>query len=294
VFAKKIGIDLGTATTQVYVRGEGLVHDGPTAPGDVDDAPALEQSLSRLLRQAQGHYRLFRPDVMLCVPVNATGDERRALARAAIAAGARQAWLIDTPLAAAMGLDLPVAEARPHLICDVGDSTAQAVVISRSGVVAAHAVAVGGACLDAAIAAHVKQRHGLAIDRAEAAAAKLAIGSATATATTERTEVRGQDGGSAVVTAAELTEAMRAPLAEIAGLVRRVLAESPPRLAADAAGRGVILTGGGALLRDLDRHLAQATGVPARVAAEPQTCAVRGTRRAMGELELLQRRQIHL
>ncbi len=333
MFAKKIGIDLGTATMQVYVRGEGIVLDEPSlaavdaggtnllalgrqaidlarqAPGAVrlvrpvrDGAiadPALvARMLLRLVTSAQGRQRLFRPEVMMCVPTAASGADRRALTEAAVAAGARQAWLIEAPLAAAMGLGLPVAERAPHAICDLGASAAQVAVISLSGVVASHGIAVGGEHLDAAIATHVLERHGLRIDRESAEAAKIAAGAALAVDDASGTEVTGSDPAGAARTvhlaSVEVTEAMRTPLRAIAGAVRLALEQAPPRVAAAVAARGLFLTGGGALLRGIDRYLAAETGLSVRVADAPRTCAVRGTRRALGEFEVLQRRQLYL
>lgn len=330
MFAKKIGIDLGTTSTQVYVRGEGIVFDEPTVAAidegrgrllavgrqaldvarqastairlarpvrhaAVADPSLLERMLEYLVTRAQGRQRLFRPEVMLCVPVAADGDDRRALMQAAMAAGARQAWLIEAPLAAAMGLGLPIAEARPHTICDLGGGTAQAAVISESGVVAAQEVAAGGEHLDAAIAAFVRDRHGFVIDLSAAEALKLAIGSALPLDQPPSAEVHGQATGEvATINAAELTQAIQRPLYDVARLILQVVAEAPPRVACDVGVRGVFLTGGGAQLRGLDRHLARETGLPVRIADEPRTCVVRGTRRALGEFEVVQRRQLYL
>jgi rod shape-determining protein MreB len=330
VFAKKIGIDPGTTSTQVYVRGEGIVFDEPTAvalegardrllavgrqaldlagrtPGavrlvhpvqraTVTDPAVLERMLEHLVTRAQGRQRLFRPEVMLCVPAAADGDDRRALMQAAMAAGARQAWLIEAPLAAAMGLGLPISEARPHTICDLGGGTVQAAVISQSGVVTAGAVAAGGCRLDTGIAALVWDQHRAVIDQPAAEALKIAVGSAEPVDQPLSGEVRDQATGEVVtVTAAEVTEAIRDPLAEVARLIRQVVAETPARVARDIAQQGVYLTGGGAQLRGLDRHLARETRLPVRLADEPRTCAVRGTRRALGEFEVVQRRQLYL
>jgi len=329
VFAKKIGIDLGTSSMRIYVRGEGIVVDEPCvaaiepegggllavgrqalelaeqAPrsirlvrpvraGSIADLPVAERVLRHLVSRAQGRQRLFRPEVMICVHAATGGDDRRALTEAAMAAGARQAWLIEAPLAAAMGLGLPIAEAAPHAICDLGGGTTQAAVISLSGVAAAHVVPVGGGDLDAAIATMVRERHGLPIDAGSAEALKLAIGSALPMAEGQTTEVRWQDLPPATVTSDEVTDAIQPPLQAMAAAVRDVLAQTPARLAPQVVARGFVLTGGGALLRGIDRYLTREAGLPARVAADPRTCAVRGTRRALGEYEVLQRRQLYL
>jgi rod shape-determining protein MreB len=332
VFAKKIGIDLGTASTRVYVRGEGIAIDEPSlaavsAGGDrvlavgrqaaeaaersagvrlvrpirdgvIADGAPIEQVLRLLVNRAQGRQRLFRPEVMVCVPAAATSEHRRMMADAAIAAGARQAWLIEAPLAAAMGLGLPVAAAGGHAICDLGAGVVQAAVISLSGVVAAQSAPAGGDHLDAAIAAWVREARGVTIDGRAAEELKVALGSAVALDRPRSVEVTGRDAGggaaTVTVTSEDVTAAIAEPLRAIAGAVRDVLDQIPSRLEADVAERGLFLAGGGALLRGLDVFLARETAIPVRVAEDPRTCAVRGTRRALGEFELLQRRQLYL
>jgi rod shape-determining protein MreB len=333
VFAKKIGIDLGTASTRVYVRGEGIVLDEPSlaavetgtprvlaigrhavevadrAPGQVRlvspmrdsaiaDRSVVEQALRQLVARAQGRQRLFRPEVMMCVPAAATSEHRHAMTEAAIAAGARQAWLIEAPLAAAMGLDLPVAAATGCAVCDVGAGGVQVAVISLSGVVAAQSARAGGDHLDDAIAAWVRERHGVAVERRAAEALKLALGCAVPLDRPRSVEVTGRDAAGTAVTvtvsSSDVTEAIQAPLHAAADAVRDVLRQVPARLESGVAEGGLHLSGGGALLRGLDGFLARETGVPVRVAEDPRTCAVRGTRRALGEFELLQRRQLYM
>jgi rod shape-determining protein MreB len=334
MFAKKIGIDLGTSTVQVYVRGEGIVIDEPALvavrrgtseilavgrqaaelceqspervevrrpvrDGGVADLAAAEGMLRHLIVRAQGRQRLFRPEVMICVPADATGDQRRALAEAAIMAGARQAWLIDAPLAAAMGIGLSIGEALPHAMCDIGAGSTQVAVIAFSGLVVAHAVPVGGVHLDAAIAADVRARHDVVIEERTAETAKLAVGSALRLPEPVTWQVRGRDVPSGrpravTITSDQLTESMEGSLTSIAEAVRQGLAQTPRRLAAHLPARGLVLTGGGALLRGLDRYMERETGLPARVADDPRTCVVRGTRRALGQFEILQRRQLYL
>jgi rod shape-determining protein MreB and related proteins len=333
VFAKKIGIDLGTASTRVYVRGEGIVLDEPSlaavepgaprvlaigrhaveladrAPGQVRlvspmrdgviaDRSAVEQVLRQLVSRAQGRQRLFRPEVMMCVPAAATSAHRHTMTEAAIAAGARQAWLIEAPLAAAMGLDLPVAAATGCAVCDVGAGGVQVAVISQSGVVAAESARAGGDHLDDAIAEWVRERHGIAVDRRAAEALKLALGCAVPLDRPRSVEATGRDAAGAALTvtvsSSDVTEAIQAPLHAIAAAVRDVLHQVPARLEAGVAEGGLYLTGGGALLRGLDDFVARETGLPVRVPEDPRTCAVRGTRRALGEFELLQRRQLYM
>jgi rod shape-determining protein MreB and related proteins len=333
VFAKKIGIDLGTASTRVYVRGEGIVLDEPSlaavetgaprvlaigrhaaeladrAPGQVGlvspmrdgaiaDRSVVDQVLRQLVTRAQGRQRLFRPEVMMCVPAAATSEHRHAMTEAAIAAGARQAWLIEAPLAAAMGLDLPVAAATGCAVCDIGAGGMQVAVISLSGVVASQSARAGGDHLDDAIAAWVRDRHGVEIERRAAEALKLALGCAVPLDRPRSVEATGRDAAGTAVTvtvsSTDVTGAIQAPLHAAAAAVRDVVRQVPARLESDVAERGLYLAGGGALLRGLDGFLAREAGVPVRVAADPRTCAVRGTRRALGEFELLQRRQLYM
>jgi len=334
VFAKKIGIDLGTAAMRVYVRGEGIVIDEPAlaavearsgnllaagrearelaahAPrrvrlvrpltgGAIADPDVATRLLRHLILRAQGRQRLFRPEVMMCVASAASGRDRRVLTEAAISAGARQAWLIETPVAAALGLGLPVAEAGPQGICDLGAGSVQAAVISRSGVVAVAAEPGGGHALDETIAQMVLERHGVRLDETAAEALKLALGSALpqdASLAAEVSGVAGAGGGAAApsVTAAELTGAMTPWLRSTASLVRGVVEQTPAELAFEVGRRGFHLTGGGALLRGIDRYLAEETGIPCRVGNDPLTCAVLGTKRALGEFEVVQRRQLYL
>lgn len=329
MFAKKIGLDLGTCNMRVYVRGEGIVADEPSvaatdrgsgrllavgaqavelaeqAPrsialvrpvreGTIVDQRLAERVLAHLVTRAQGRQRLFRPEVMICVPASATGDDRRAMTEAAMVAGARQAWLIETPLAAAMGIGLPVADEAGHAICDLGGGATQVAVVSMSGVTVAQVAPVGGGHLDAAIAAAVRDRHGVEVDEPAAEALKLAIGSAPPLGDVVTAQVAVRGGGSATVTSAELTDAIQEPLDTIAATVRQVLDQTPARMAAGVVERGLHLVGGGALLRNIDQYLARETGVAVRVADQPRTCAVRGTRRALGEFEVVQRRQLYL
>jgi rod shape-determining protein MreB and related proteins len=333
VFAKKIGIDLGTASMRVYVRGEGIVVDepalaaveaggsrvvaigrhaaelaertpdevrvvSPIRDGAIADGAAVEQVLRQLVARAQGRQRLFRPEVMMCVPAAATSAHRHAMAGAAIAAGARQAWLIEAPLAAAMGLDLPVAAATGCAVCDVGAGGVQAAVISLSGVVAAQSVPAGGDHLDEAIAAWLSERRGVRVARAAAESLKLALGCAVPLDRPRSVEITGRDaaGASSTVTvsSSDVTGAILPALRAVAVAVREVLGQLPARLEAGVVERGLYLTGGGALLRGLDGFLARETGIPVRVAEDPRTCAVRGTRRALGEFELLQRRRLSM
>jgi rod shape-determining protein MreB len=334
LLAKKIGIDLGTSTVLVYVKGEGIVvnepslvalnRDGtkilavgrqaaemvgrtpdtitivrPMREGVIADFVVTEGMLHYFIAKVQGRQRIFKPEIMICVPSGVTSVERRAVTEAAISAGAKQAWLIDEPLAAAIGADLPISQPSGHAICDIGGGTTEIAVISLSGMVVAHSIRVGGNRIDDAIAAHVKRKHNLLIGERTAEEVKIGIGSALAPKELLTMEVRGRDLVSGlpknvVLNSREIAEAIQDPLAQIVGAVRGVLEQTPPELAADIYDKGIVLTGGGALLRNIDRYLVMHTGVPAIVADDPQTCVARGTGLALEHFEVLKRNQLYL
>jgi len=274
MLSRKIGIDLGTATVRIYVKGEGVV---------VNERSDHKRTLHELIGKANGRPRLFRPDVVVSVPSAVTSGERRAVTEAAMSAGARQVWLIDEPLAAAMGAGLPIAEVRATAICELGAATTEIAIISRSGTVVEHSLAVGGNDLDRAIARR------LSIDERAAEAVKIAVGSAVPLQEPLVTTVNGQE-----VSSNAVLEAIEAPLRMIAGAVRDVLRQTPAGLAADVRERGIVLSGGGAQLRGLDRYISVHAGIPATVAAEPQTSVVRGTGMALENFEVLKRNQSYI
>lgn len=334
LLSKKIGIDLGTSTVLIYVKGEGIVvnepslvainRDGtrilavgrqafemvgrapdaiqvvrPMREGVIADFAATEGLLHNLIGKVQGRQRLFKPEIMVCVPSGVTSVERRAVAEAAISAGARQAWLIDEPLAAAIGAGLPIAEPRGNAVCDIGGGTTEIAVISMSGMVMAHSIRVGGNRVDDALAAYLKSKHDLLAGERTAEEAKIAAGSAVFMEQPLVIEVRGRDivtglPKSVEIDSNEIAEAIQEPLRLIVGAVREVLEETPPELAADIFDRGLVLSGGGALLRGIDRYFSMHTGIPTVVAEEPQTSVVRGTGLALENFEVLKRNQSYL
>ena len=334
MLGKKIGIDLGTSTVLIYVKGEGIVvnepslvavnRDGtrilavgrqalemvgrapdtiqvvrPMREGVIADFVVTEGMLHHFIGKVQGRQRIFKPEIMICVPSGVTSVERRAVTEAAISAGARQAWLIDEPLAAAIGAGLPIAEPRGNAICDIGGGTTEIAVISLSGMVVAHSIRVGGNRIDDAIATHLKRRHNLLIGERTAEELKISVGSAIAMKEPMRTDVRGRDIVSGLprnleVTSNDVAEAIQEPLRLIIGAVRSVLEETPPELAADIFDRGIVLTGGGSQLRGIDRYLSMHTGIPALIADDPQTSVVRGTGLALEHFEVLRRNQHYL
>jgi rod shape-determining protein MreB and related proteins len=334
LLSKKIGIDLGTSTVLIYVKGEGIVvnepslvavnRDGtrilaigraaqemvgrtpdaiqvvrPMREGVIADFVVTEGMLNHFIGKVQGRQRIFKPEIMICVPSGVTSVERRAVTEAAISAGARQAWLIDEPLAAAIGAGLPIAEPRGNAICDIGGGTTEIAVISLSGMVVAHSIRVGGNRIDDAIAAYLKRKHNLLIGERSAEELKIAAGSAVTMKEPLYAEVRGRDLVSGLprsleVSSNDVVEAIQEPLRLIVGAVRAVLEETPPELAADIFDRGIVLSGGGAQLRGLDRYLAMHTGIPTMVAENPQTSVVRGTGLALENFEVLKRNQSYL
>ena len=334
LLSKKIGIDLGTSTVLIYVKGEGIVvnepslvavnRDGtrilaigrkaldmvgrtpdaiqvvrPMREGVIADFVVTEGMLHHFIGKVQGRQRIFKPEIMICVPSGVTSVERRAVTEAAISAGARQAWLIDEPLAAAIGAGLPISEPRGNAICDIGGGTTEIAVISLSGMVVAHSIRVGGNRIDDAIAAYLKRKHNLLIGERTAEEVKVIAGSAMTMKEPLFAEVKGRDLVSGLprsleVSSNEIVEAIQEPLRLIVGAVRAVLEETPPELAADIFDRGIVLSGGGAQLRGLDRYIAMHTGIPTTVADRPQTSVVRGTGLALENFEVLKRNQSYL
>ena len=275
IFPKKIGIDLGTSAVLTYVKGEEVVYNEPPLT-----AQGRERTLRQVITKAQGRPRLFKPEVAVSVPSAQTSAERRAVAAAAIAAGARQAWLIDEPLAAALGAGLPVGEKRPSAICVIGATTTEVAVIAEWSTIVERSIPVGGRQIDAAIARWLRSVRGVDVDEAEAERLKIEIGAATRLENPARTEVRGVE-----VTSNDVAEAIAAPLRQIAATIRDALKQAP----ADVIGRGIVLSGGGAQLRDLDRYISREAGIPATVADQPQTAVVRGAGLALEDFEVVKR-----
>jgi rod shape-determining protein MreB and related proteins len=279
MLSRKIGIDLGTSNVRIFVKGEGVVLNEPITISGADSA----QVIQKLIGRAKGRPRIFRPEVVVSVPSAVSSRQRRAVTEAAISAGARQVWLIDEPLAAAMGAGLAIGEQRPCAICEIGAGTTQVAVISRSGIVAVQSIAVGGRALDQAIA----QRLGVSESQAEEV--KIAVGSAVELEAPLLMSIAGQEVSSNMV-----AQAVAAPLESIAGAIRMVLIDTPLALAAHVRQRGIVLTGGGAQLRGLGQFIGQATGVAAVVAEDPQTSVVRGAGLALENFEVLRRNQSYI
>ncbi len=265
----------------------------PMKDGVIADFTVTEQMLKYFIKKAHDT-RMFRPSprIIICVPCGSTQVERRAIRESAIGAGARQVYLIEEPMAAAIGAGLPVAEATGSMVVDIGGGTTEVGVISLGGVVYANSVRVGGDRMDEAITSYIRRNYGMLIGEATAEQIKKKMGSAFPGAEVLEMEVKGRSLAEGVprsfnVSSNEVLEALTEPLNAIVSAVKQALEQTPPELGADIAEKGMVLTGGGALLRDLDRLLMEETGLPVIVADDPLTCVVRGSGRALEEMDKL-------
>lgn len=330
-FSKRVGIDLGTANSLVYLAGSGIVLNEPTVvavttddnrvlavgnearemlgrtPGNIiasrpmkdgviADYVITEAMIRYFLDKVCGHSRLFKPEVMVCAPAGVTSVEKRAILDATISAGAKVAFLIDEPLAAAIGANIPIANPSGNMIVDIGGGTTEAAVICLGGVVVHASVRVGGNKIDEAIQAFVKKKHNVIIGERMAEEVKIKIGSATKLKPVElqTTEVRGRDAFSGLprtveVTSEEVTEAISPMTQKIVGAAKGVLEQIPPELASDIIDKGIVMSGGTSLLRNLDKLLTDSLGVPATLAENPLLCVALGTGMALENLDLYKR-----
>ena len=322
---RDIAIDLGTANTLVFVRGTGIVVSEPSvvaineptgavhAVGDearrmigrtpasisavrplrhgvIADFAVTEAMLRYFLRRVH-RSRFAHPEVVMCAPSGITEVEKRAVEEACLAAGARRIYLIEEPMAAAIGAGLDIAEPTGRLVVDVGGGTSEVAVISLGGIVVSRSLRVGGYDFDEAIMRYVRRVHGLAMGQQSAEALKWEIGSALPL---EDAEIRGRDLGSGlpktlVLPSEEVREAIAEPLAAILATVKETLEQTPPELAADIAEGGLLLAGGGSLLRNFSERLRSETGMPSYLADSPLTCVAVGAGHSLEELEALQR-----
>lgn len=287
---------IGQAAKEMLGRTpETIVAAQPIRDGVIADFRVTEAMLQIFLERAGGSaVRFLRPDVMVSVPAGITSTERRAVLEAALHAGARRVYLVKQPIAAAIGAGLPIAESSGHMIVHVGGGTTETVVISLGGIVARASARVGGSRLDAAIIEYVRKKLGLAIGEQTAEELKIAIGSALPVEEERSLDIRGRDVATglpreATMTTNRVAEAMQEELETIVHTARQVLQETPPELAADIIDKGIVLTGGGAELRHLDKLLAKTTMVPCTVADDPQRCAIQGIGVALEDLPLYRR-----
>jgi rod shape-determining protein MreB len=323
-----MAVDLGTANTLVYVRGRGIVLSEPSVvaidqrsnevhavgieakrmlgrtPGNISairplkdgviaDFDVTEQMLRHFIQKVHQN-RWAHPRVVVCVPSGVTGVEKRAVEEATLSAGARQAFLIEEPMAAAIGAGLPVAEPTGNMIVDIGGGTSEVAVISLGGIVVAQSIRVGGDELDEAIISYVKKEHKLMIGSQTAEEVKLEIGSAYPLREEVQAEIRGRDmitglPKTVVLSSEDVRSALEEPLAQIVDAVKSTLDKTPPELASDIMDRGIMLAGGGSLLQGLDERLRRETEMPIHVAESPLTCVAVGSGRSLEEFEVIRK-----
>lgn len=313
----KIGIDLGTTNTLVFIPRKGLVINEPSvvaisildnkiiavgssakemlgrAPdsivvsrplkdGVIADYRVTEAMLRYFISKATGRLGLFKPEVLISVPAGITSTERRAVVEATINAGAKTAYLVKEPVLAAIGAKIPINSASGNMILNIGGGTSEIAVISLGGIVSSSSARIGGNKIDGAIVDYVKKKHGLAIGERTAELIKMSVGSAIKQTTEEKISIRGRDLTTGYpktieLSSNEITDAMQEQLREIVQTVKNVLQETPPELCSDIMDKGIVISGGGALLKNIDLLITRITGVPARIADEPLLCVARGT-----------------
>jgi rod shape-determining protein MreB len=330
MFSNDLAIDLGTANTLVYLKGKGVVvsepsvvavqKDGggqkkvlavgteaknmlgrtpgsivairPMKDGVIADFDITEEMLRYFIRKIHDRKALVRPRIVICVPSGITQVEKRAVKESAESAGAREVYLIEEPMAAAIGAGLPITEASGNMIVDIGGGTTEVAVISLAGIVYAKSVRVGGDKMDEAIVQYIKRKYNLLIGDRTAESIKIEIGEAYPGDQKLSFEVKGRDLVSGIpktqeINSEEMREALSEPINAIVEAVRNALERTPPELAADIVDKGIVLAGGGALLRNLDVLLREETGLPVVIAEDPLSCVVLGSGKVLDEIDLL-------
>ncbi|MGQ9631211.1 MAG: rod shape-determining protein [bacterium] len=327
VFSNDMGIDLGTSTTLVYVKGKGIVLREPSivavregtkqvlavgqeakrmvgrTPGNIvairpmrdgviADFEITEEMLRYFIIRCNSHRSLVKPRIVIAVPSGITEVEKRAVRDSAESAGAREVFLIEEPMAAAIGAGLPITDPAGNMIVDIGGGTTEAAVISLSGIVHSESVRVGGDEFDEAIIQYCKRKYNVLIGERTAEEVKIAIGNAHPSVPEKVMEARGRDLVSGLprtveLSSSEIREAISEPLVAIVDTIRTTLERTPPELAGDIVERGIIMAGGTSLLQGIDTHLSEITGLPVNLAEDPITCVVRGTGKVLDELNVL-------
>lgn len=330
LFSNDLAIDLGTANTLIYQRGQGIVCNEPSVvavqndstgrrrvvavgaeaknmlgrtpekisairpvkDGVIADFEITEQMLRHLIQRVHNRKALVRPRIIICVPHGITEVEKRAVRDSAESAGAREVYLIEEPMAAAIGAGLPVTEACGSMILDIGGGTTEIAVISLKGIVFSRSLRVGGDKMDEAIANYVKRRYNVLIGERTAEQIKVAVGAVLSTGEGLAIEVRGRDlvqgvPKSIVVSEEEVRDALMEPINQVVDLIRIALEKTPPELSADIVDRGITLTGGGALLRNLDKLISQETGLPVILVDDPLSAVVIGSGVVLDQLDVL-------
>jgi len=325
MFIRKIGIDLGTATTLVFVPKRGIVINEPSvvaistldknvlAVGDeakemigrtpdtivalkpmkegvIADYRVTEAMLRYFINKALGSFRFFKPEVLVAVPAGITSTEKRAVIDAAMAAGAKAAYIVKEPVAAAIGANIPIGSASGHMVVDMGGGTTEIAVISLGGIVVNTSVRVAGNKFDMAIAEYIRKKYNLAIGEQTAEEIKIKVGAALPLEKLLFMDVRGRDMISGLpktisISSNDVVEAIQDELSQILGAIKSVFSETPPELSADIMDKGMVLTGGSSLLRSIDKLITQVTGVSAFVADEPMLCVAKGTGIVLENLE---------
>lgn len=330
MFSNDLAIDLGTANTLIYSKGQGIVCNEPSVvavendssgrrkivavgaeaknmlgrtPGNIKairpmkdgviaDFEVTEQMLRHLIRKVHNRSTLVRPRIIICVPHGITEVEKRAVRESAESAGAREVYLIEEPMAAAIGAGMPVTEACGSMIIDIGGGTTEVAIISLKGVVYSRSVRVGGDMMDEAIQKHIQRRYNVLVGERTAEQVKIIVGSAIPTGENRSLEIKGRDLVQGVpkaltVTEEEICEALVEPVNQIIETARIALEKTPPELASDIVERGITMTGGGSLLRHLDQRISQATGLPVHLVDDPLTAVVLGSGMVLDQIDQL-------
>jgi len=331
-FSNDLAIDLGTANTLIYVRDKGIIlnepsvvairHAGmgvnnkqvlavgreaklmlgrtpghiqairPMKDGVIADFTITEVMLKYFIRKVQENRFFASPRIIICVPCGSTQVERRAIRESASGAGAREVYLIEEPMAVAIGANLPVGEPTGSMVVDIGGGTTEVGILSLGGMVYSQSLRTAGDTFDEAIINFVRRRHSILIGEATAERVKHTIGSAWSKSEHREMEIKGRDitegmSRSVVITSGEIYEAISDPLSAIVQAIRQALEKTPPELSADIGDKGMVVAGGGALLRDMDRRLMRDTGLPVIIADDPLTCVAHGCGRALEEMDML-------
>jgi rod shape-determining protein MreB and related proteins len=328
-FSRDLGIDLGTATTLVFARGEGIILCEPSVvainkdnnralafgneakgmlgrtpanivavrpmrDGVIADFEITEMMLRHFITKSHNRSAFVRPRIVVGVPSGITGVEKRAVLDAAMHAGAREAYLVEEPMAAAIGANLPVSEAQGSMIVDIGGGTTEVAVLALGGIVVSKSIRVAGDEMDEAIVAHCRKNYNLLIGERTAEQIKIDIGSAYPLPEEKTIEVRGRDlvtglPKTLTLTSSEVRDALAEPVATVVDAVRMTLEKTPPELAADIMDRGIVMAGGGSLLRGLDKYIAQETDMSVYVVDDPISCVAYGTGKILEEIDTLKK-----
>lgn len=329
LFLRRLGVDLGTTNILIYLPEKGIVVNEPSVvalevsqnrvmaigqeakemlgrtPESIIAAHPLKNGvianfgiaramLKYYINRLSGPLRLFKPEIMVSVPAGATSTERRAVTDACLGAGAKSAYLIKKPVAAALGAGVPIASPSGNMIINIGGGTTEVAVIALGDIIAAHSIRVGGNSFDEAIVSQIRKKYNLVTGAVTAEKVKVKIGSSLPLKSELTTEVSGCNGitglpESVMVSSSDIVAALHDPIGEIIAAIKEVLQKTPPELAADIMDKGIVMTGGGSLLRGLDKLFTKVTGVPCQTAEEPLTCVAKGTGAAIENLEAFKR-----